>query len=780
MSDLNIWKRLGLMATIIIVLSVPIYLFKFYLIEQTARDKNTIEKAVFVGREQCVECHKKEYDLWHGSDHDLAMDVANDSTVLGNFNNATFTGNGFISRFYRKDGKFYVYTLGPDGKPGDFQITHTFGVRPLQQYLVPFDKGRLQCLSIAWDSDRNQWFDLAGMVYQEERPDAHDWLYWTNAGQNWNGMCAECHSTGLRKNYSAKADSFHTTWFEIDVSCEACHGPSSQHVQWANLPETARPDDVNYGLLIRTSNVTNRSQVDLCAPCHARRSSLGNLEHRPKALLDQVVPQLLLEPYYFADGQILEEDYVYGSFTQSKMYMKDVRCSDCHDVHSGKRVKEDNTLCLQCHRADQYDRYSHHFHKKAGEEGRPLIMPDGKKVEVGQGALCVNCHMPGRYYMGIDFRRDHSLRIPRPDLSLKIGTPNACNQCHEDKSTQWAVDAVVKWYGEQFTRRPHFGTVFYAAQRNDSSAVDDLIRISNDPLFPPIVRATAVSLLGRFPSAKSHAAIIAALNDAEELIRHTAVIAFLPEDRSDMINALAPFLQDRVKAVRIAAANRLSALPPESIPERLRQAYRSALVEYEQSQLYAADFPAGRFNLGNLYNNLGQPDRAAAQYEAAIRIDDKFFPAKMNLAVLYNRLGKNDRAEALLRQVIKQNPDMSEAYYSLGLLLAEKKDYTAAAGYLQTAARRMPRRARIHYNLGLILQHLNRFKGAEESLRTASLLEPYNPDYLYALADFYIKTNQFGKAKTVAERMLRSNPSNKMVREMLAYIKKQLNSVNKK
>ncbi len=772
MSDLITWKRTGLIATVFIVLSVPVYLVKYHLLEQAWQKTADINRATFVGREQCVECHKKEYDLWRDSDHDLAMDVASDSSVLGNFNNATFEHNGFTSRFYRKDDKFYVYTQGPDGKAGDFQITYTFGVRPLQQYLVPFEKGRLQCLPIAWDTERKRWFDLAGMVYTEERPDPHDWLYWTNAGQNWNGMCAECHSTRLQKNYDVEADSFYTTWFEVDVSCEACHGPSSLHIQWANLPEMARPTDVNCGLLVRTSSIDNKTFVDQCAPCHARRSSLGNLDHRPKALLDYMVPQLLLEPYYYPDGQILEEDYVYGSFTQSKMYMNDVRCSDCHDVHSGKLVKEGNDLCLQCHRADLYDNYSHHFHKKEGEQGNPLLLAGGKKIEVGEGALCINCHMPGRYYMGVDFRNDHSLRIPRPDLSKKIGVPNACNQCHEDKSIQWAVDEVVKWYGDQFTRRPHYGIAFHAAQQGDSSAAADLLRIIGDPLFPPIVRATAVSLLGRFPQKKNIAAIETALKDNDDLIRHTAVNAFPALDADSFVKTLAPLMQDRIKAVRIAAANRLAVIPANQLTANQQKARRAALREYEQTQRYAADFPAGRFNLGNLYGSLGQPDKAAAQYEVSIRIDDKFIPAKMNLAVLYNRLGKNDRAEALLREVIEQNPHFNEAYYSLGLLLAEKKDYKGAADYLQKAAQVMPQRARIHYNLGLLLQYLKRFKEAERSLKKASGLEPRNPDYLYALADFYIKTNQLSKAKIVAERMMHIESAGKRARDILSYIDK--------
>jgi hypothetical protein len=257
-------------------------------------------------------------------------------------------------------------------------------------------------------------------------------------------MCAECHSTNLKKNYDIKTDTYRTAWSDIDVGCEACHGPGSRHVQWAEMPDMARPPVENFDLVVKTSGLGSRKLVELCAPCHSRRASLGDYTHAEADLLDSMLPSLLTEELYFSDGQILDEVYVYGSFTQSKMYHRDVRCSDCHDVHSLKLIKEKNALCLQCHRAEEYDSKEHHFHKHKGEKGDSIKSADGKVLfEVGSGAECVQCHMPGRTYMGIHYRLDHSLRIPRPDLSAKIGTPNACNRCHIDKTVQWSVDAII-------------------------------------------------------------------------------------------------------------------------------------------------------------------------------------------------------------------------------------------------------------------------------------------------------------------------------------------------
>lgn len=763
------WKITGLAATIVIVLSIPLYLVKVHYFDSGRGEPALTQVATFVGRVSCQECHKKEYDLWQGSDHDKAMDIATEETVLGDFDDTVFEYNGVMNRFYRKGEKFFVHTAGPDGRMDDFEITHVFGVTPLQQYLVPFDGGRLQCLPITWDTEKEEWYHLFPMVYPEENIGPDNWLYWTNAAQNWNGMCAECHSTRLQKNFDPETRTYNTTWFEIDVSCEACHGPGSLHVEWANLPDMARPEGNNAGLLALTSTLDNRMQVELCAPCHSRRSSLGDYDHAGKPLLDQMIPQLLLDPLYFPDGQIRDEVYVYGSFVQSKMFEKGVRCGDCHDVHSGRRVKEGNELCLQCHQADQYDIYNHHFHKKQGQEGKPIILEkDGRRIEVGEGADCVKCHMPGRYYMGVDYRPDHSMRIPRPDLSVELGTPNACNHCHADKSAQWAVEYTTKWYG--IKRKPHYGTVLAAGRKREPAAEPELSRLASDALFPVIVRATALSLLRGYNSDGSRLTMQRALEDPEALIRHTAVGSFTPQTPQDLIGSIAPLLHDPAKAVRLAAASKLAVLSADQLPVKHRDALQAALLEYQGSMEYVADFASGRHNLGNMYSNLGQLDKAEQNYMAAIAIDDEFYPAKANLALLYNRIGNDDKAEKLYREMLKEHPDLAEASYSLGLLLAEKKEYSEAVAYLKKATEQLPERARIHYNLGLLLQYLKKDSEAEAALMRAVEIEPQNLDFLYAATDHYIKRGKFDKAKFLAERMVSEHPGSPVGKDILTFI----------
>ncbi len=764
------WKTTGLAAAIVIVMAIPLYvLLQLY----SGKTGTNFKTAQFIGKDRCIDCHKTEYDLWEQSDHRKSMDVATDSSVLGDFNNSKFvSANGKETFFYKKDGKFFVKTEGIGGKIQDFEITHTFGYTPLQQYLIPFEDGKYQCLPIAWNTEKKEWFSLPDMVYPDENLTPTNWLYWTNGGQNWNGMCSECHSTDLKKNFNPDTKSFHTTYSEINVSCEACHGPGSLHEDWAKLPEMSRPTDNNTGLIVKTSGINNREYVELCTRCHARRSQFDNYEHGRKDLLDSMLPELLTESYY-PDGQILEEDYVYGSFLQSKMYDNDIQCNDCHDVHSGKLKFEGNALCAQCHRADIYDTKEHHFHKYKGEKGNPIILKD-KKVEVGEGALCVNCHMPGQYYMGVDYRPDHSIRIPRPDLSISINVPNACNQCHEDKSAKWADDYITKWYG--VTRKSHYGTSFAAARESDPKVEKKLIQIAKDELFPLIVRATAISYMDRYSSEDIHKTVKWALDDPEPIMRETALRIYSSGSIDEFKKDVLKLLNDPVKAVRSEAAIRASELPTEQIPDKYKDAFNNALAEYKDMNLYMADFPSGRMNLGIMYANQHELVEAAKQYEAALKIDSLFYPVKMNLAITYNQLGKNDEAEILLRDLMKNHPDLSDSYYYLGLLLAEKKEYGEAITYMQKASELIPERSRINYNTGLMLQYLGRNKEAEAELLKAIDKDPNNFDFLYALADHYIKTRQTKKALKIGEKLKLLYPNNQMGTNIINYINKQLNN----
>jgi tetratricopeptide (TPR) repeat protein len=747
------WTWAALLALLVIVAVIPLHALR-QRGAPPAADGAAGPPATFVGHAACIDCHREAYETWRGSHHDHAMAIADSTTVLGDFDDAVFEDGGIRSRFYRRDGRYFVHTEGPGGVMDDFEIAYTFGVEPLQQYLIPFPGGRLQSLTIAWDTARERWFHL--YPHHDIPPD--DWLHWTRGGQNWNGMCAECHSTNLRKGYDPESDTFDTRWSEIDVSCEACHGPGSRHVEWAEIEPMGRPAIDDYGLVVRTGGISSRQQVELCAPCHSRRTELGDYDHSGGQLMDSQLPELLSEGLYYADGQILEEVYVYGSFVQSKMYHNDVRCSDCHHVHSLELLAAGNDLCTRCHRADVYDSYDHHFHQQ---------VVDGKP---SPGAKCVRCHMPERAYMVIDERADHSLRAPRPDLTVEIGTPNACAQagCHDDRTAEWAAEAFRDWYGK--AKKPHYGRILAAARAGEPGVRDELVRLTGDPLYPAIVRATALSLLVGYEGEEVTRALDAALADEDPLLRHTALSSLRPLDPTETAARIAPLLFDPVKAVRLQAAYELSALPIEQLKPYQREAWGRALVEYEQAMTYSLDFAHAGHNLGSLYANLGNPGRAELLYRQAIAVDDLFYPAKMNLAMLLNQQGRNDEAAELIGAVVRDHPELHEAEYSLALLLVEMGRHAEALPHLERAARGLPERSRVHYNLGLLEQQQGRDAAAETALRHALELEPDRLEYLYALADYYFKRRRLDEAQEMARRMIAAHPEARVGHDLMAHI----------
>ena len=743
------WERAGLIALAAIVVAVPLSLLRPG--KGGSPDIASLTPT-FTGSASCKSCHEPAYAKWKGSHHERAMDVATDATVLGDFSDVTFTSRGITSRFYRRDGRFYVSTQGPDGKIGEFEVTHTFGLTPLQQYLVPFAGGRMQALTIAWDSVKGRWFSL----YPDQDIPPADWLHWTRNAQNWNGMCAECHSTNLQKGYDPASNTYKTTWSEISVGCEACHGPGSRHVAWANLPAMARPAVSHQGLVQPTAALTSTQLVELCAPCHSRRAELGDYDHAGRRLLDHALPALLEENLYHPDGQQQDEVYIYASFLQSKMYARGVKCSDCHDSHSVKLLRQGNDLCLQCHQKDAFDTSSHHFHK---------LVVDGKP---SAGASCVACHMPEKVYMGNDARADHGFRIPRPDLSGELGTPNACTQsgCHADKPLAWSTDAYRRWYG--LARRPSVGGVFAAARTGTPGADADLLRVVDSPLQPAIVRATALSLLARYGGAAVDGALQRALVDEDPQIRHVAVTTLATRPAPERARLLAGLLSDPVKAVRLDAASALADVPAAMLKPYQVEARERGFTEYEEAMAYSLDFSSAGINLGNLWRSRGDVSKAETYYRMALKVDDLFFPAKINLAVLLSAQGRNPEAEQLLREVVTAYPQNADAAYSLGLLLAELGKPVEGVTFLQRATAADPRHARARYNLGLLLQQLARYDEAEQSLSGALAIEPANPDFLLALADHYLKHGRPRDAVPLAERLIQVAPGDRTGHDLKA------------
>jgi predicted CXXCH cytochrome family protein len=548
------------------------------------------EPATYTGSAACAGCHKAEAALWKTSHHALSMQPATVATVRGDFADAAFVHGGVTTTFHRTGDTFRVRTDGSDGKPQDYDIAYTFGVYPLQQYLIAFPGGRLQALGIAWDSrpkdqGGQRWFHL----YPDHTPPAGDPMHWTGREQTWNYQCAACHSTNLRKDYDLAGNSYTTAWTDVDVSCEACHGPGSRHVAMAHQPAfgdvrmgltnwlkpagTGRWEmDPRTGIARRTEKLVS-TEIETCAACHARRSVIVQAPPPGGPFLDSFRPALLEAGMYHADGQIDGEVFEYGSFVQSRMYRAGVTCSNCHEPHSAQLKAAGNGLCAQCHLPAKFDVPEHTHHAAAGP-----------------GAQCVNCHMPAKTYMVVHERRDHSFRVPRPDLSASLGTPDACTQCHKDRTPDWAAKSIAGWFPSGRQTQPQYGTALQAGRTGSTDAERQLDALILDPGQPAMARASALPLLPRYASPASGPAIAAAAADLDPLVRAAAPRALGPSAIDTTPEGLRIQVMDEMKVAIFPSG---SALPNERV-QRGRQGHAPGRFSWLQVATSASLVSAGR------------------------------------------------------------------------------------------------------------------------------------------------------------------------------------------
>ncbi len=747
----------------------------------------TPKKSEFVERQFCIDCHEEQYKLWAGSHHDLAMDVANEKTVIGDFNNTTFTQHGVTSTFYKKEGKFFIRTDGRDGKLHDYEITYVFGVDPLQQYMIEFPDGRIQMPDIGWDDHTKEkggqrWFH----IHPDDDITPDHIFHWTRRFLNWNYMCAECHTTNLQKNYDLETNTFNTAWTMINVGCQGCHGPGSNHVEWADVENKSGNEQISYdnmGLEVNLRAEDSGVQLAACARCHSRRNGLRKDYQYGQPLMDYYVPQVLTDPFYYPDGQILDEVYVYGSFIQSRKYQEGVRCTDCHDPHTARLRTYGNELCMGCHNSPPPEQYTglkdqdynsaaHHFHK-----------------EDSPGAQCVECHMPETNYMVVDPRRDHKFQIPRPDLSVKLDIPNPCSRCHKDKSVKWAADIADKWYPHTKEERSKEteAEIFAAGQAGRPDAESGLLKIIRDHSRPPIIRATAINILSRFSTSDVIDSASVSLQDKDPLVRYESVRSFSqlipksrgPEDQKRKYTLLVPLLKDPVLAVRSETARVLTEVPATLFAQKDLEYFEKALEEFKQRQDSVADRPESHLNLGIMYENIGENNKAETSYKTAIRLVNDFYPARFNLANLYNKMKRNKEAEQQFRDIIRLDPKNGDAHYSLGLLFAEMKRLDDAATAMEKAVGFMPERARVRYNYALVLRHLGRNADALSEMITAHQVDDRDPGIVNATAIFYIQEKDWENALHFAEKLVALVPDEPNSRQMLNQIQQAMETEKK-
>jgi predicted CXXCH cytochrome family protein len=693
------------------------------------------------------------------------MQHATAGSVLGDFDDASYTYQGVTSTFTQRGGKWIVRTDGPDGQLADFEVKYTFGIAPLQQYLVELPGGRLQALAITWDSrPREQGGQRWFRQYPDEQIDHEDELHWTRRAQNWNYMCADCHSTQVRKGYDAATDGFATTFAEISVGCEACHGPGSAHVRWASSKDRG-PDhgltvslDERRGITwnrgsdgkpVRSVPRTTEREIEVCAQCHARRAQIAESYVPGQPFMDHYLPSLLVPDLYHADGQQRDEVFVWGSWLQSRMHGAGVTCSDCHDPHTQQLRAPGNAVCAQCHEPARYDAVTHHRH--------PVGTP---------GAQCANCHMPQVTYMVVDPRRDHSMRVPRPDESVQLGVPNACNACHTDRDARWAARAVRTWLGRDATGYQAFAAGFHAAATGEPAALERLGAIAGDASQPPIVRASALARLagsGQFTRDFAQRMV----QESSPLMRMAAVqlAEVMPlEIRPAVIGGL---LGDTTRAVRIEAARALAGAQ-ERLPQELLPQWQQASQEYVATLQYTADRPESRVALGGFKAALGDVSAAQQLFSEAIGLDPGFVPAYVNGADLLRTQGNDADAAALLQQGLQHVPMSATLHHALGLARVRLQQPDLAMGSLRRAVELDADTLRYTYVYAVALHSGGAVDESIERLQAASRKWPYDRELLMALTSFQLEAGRRKDAQVSARRLVAAYPDDPQVAVLAA------------
>lgn len=775
-------KRLGLIGAAVILLVACAVLADYW----TAVPSGT--SASFVGRDQCISCHQDQTDAFTGSHHDKAMDFATVETVLGDFDDATIEHYGVTSRLFRDGDRFMINTEGPDGKMQDFHVKYVFGVEPLQQYMVELDRpddaksdvaksqknsnadhvvattrislqseqpetdltseaiGRVQVLRISWDTANQRWFYLSPPDVDEKlAPD--DPLHWTGIAQRWQTMCANCHSTNLQENFDPTSNRYHTTYSEIDVSCESCHGPGSLHVELANKTSLFWDRNHGYGLA-KLKGDDPEPQLQACAPCHSRRGVLSGDYSAGDPFCNHFQLETMREDTYHADGQIKDEVYVYGSFIQSKMYHKGIRCTDCHDPHSLELKHKGNETCTSCHQhsAGKYDVPSHHHHA------------------VGTaGSMCVNCHMPHTTYMGVDKRRDHSLRVPRPDLSVSLGTPNACSHCHVEDQLQslsddakqlvkgkeyadwirladqddelagaiattdrWCDEACEKWYGESRKQPKHYAETIANFRRGRDGSIKEMLELAmSSPAEPSAVpdmarasiyRELAESGINMTSASKPLVAEIEDKNN-HPMVRASAIAAIANAAPDRAREVIMKMLSDDSRLVRIEAAQTLI---NTGIYRSLTGAESLQVDPILDTEVYgnlmqSNDRAGAHITWAMVQEQRGNYREAIEAYQTAIRIEPNTTGARTNLAGLLDNLA--------------ENPESGQAEELRASAKKLRKDELPLLGRDADLA---PTSAPLQYRYGLALYLDGQMEAALERLNQAVDLQPDAPTFKQA------------------------------------------------
>jgi len=690
--------------------------------------KASASTAEFVGSATCSSCHEAQAKLYRGSHHERALRLPEpaDRQRFEQSTPVTEQG-GRIELVPATDVLVLSVPTAPDSR-SSFPVAYVAGVAPVEQYILDAGRGRLQSLADTYQTEDEGPGSVGNWshVYGPGGVAPTNPLHSLAPAQNWNHVCADCHSTGVERRYDATKDEYATRWAELSVGCEACHGPGSRHVAWAKDPESgerALPARLTRsqpwlpgGNGSPAHHPVDDTELETCAPCHSRRETLAEGGLPGSAFLDFFEPELLRDGRYHTDGQIEGEVYEWGSFSLSKMHAAGVRCSDCHEPHSGTLRANGDALCLTCHQAETFAgaRHSHH----AGPSS----------------PACVDCHMPSQVYMQVDERRDHSIRVPRPDWTLRFGTPNACQACHANRPEAWADEQQRTWY-PHYDQREGFAPALAAERSGRAGSLDLLLALAANESAPSLARATALEALGRHPGARSQAALARAGRSPD------AIVAFGAAQGASLFPApvrfelLIPLLSHPRLAVRVAVGKGLADAPLGELTPEARTALLSAWREVETSFEVAATLPATHVERAAFEMRRGRHDAAKAALKGALTRQPCFVPAWLNLAELARQSEDEAASQKAIERALSCEPESADSHYAFGLALVRSGRSVEALRELKRAVTLAPLDPRFALGLAAAQHTAGDRAGARRTLERGLQARQEDVDLLSALAD---------------------------------------------
>lgn len=706
----------------------------------------------FVDERTCSSCHADQAAAFAKSHHARAMTVADDKTVRGNFNNVQFDHDGVVTAFSRRDSRFIVRTEGPDGKETEFEVKYTFAYEPLQQYLIDLGGGKLQALDIAWDTQKQEWFWLG--EGSPAKPGST--FHWTGPFYRWNRTCIDCHSTAPQTNFRPQTNTYQSSYVATSIGCQSCHGGGTAHLKRVNGRQgsAAEPTVPRLGLA--------EVSMDTCLACHSRRTRLVDGYQPGGTFLDHFSPALLRSDLYFPDGQILDEVFEYGSFQQSKMARAGVTCLDCHRPHEGSVKVVGNALCTLCHTEIAPERFADNDPSGAFDTPAHTHHPQGST-----GALCANCHMPERTYMKVDPRRDHSFVVPRPDLSDRYGTPNACTSCHENKTNVWASETLDEWFGTGWRERPTIAHAFGGAAQSDPASIEALRKLVADEEQAGIVRGSAIAEMSRIGGVDVVADVKAAAEGTDPLVRLGATEAaggLPPEYRLAAIGGL---LGDETRAVRVAAARALGRTQSLGFLGDQRRDFDRAVADLKAYVQANADVAETQSSYGTFLLEQGHPDEAEKALRQSIDLDPALPGARINLAELYRATGDNSKSEQTYAEAVAANPDRADLRYGHGLSLVRQKAMDAAVGELEAAVRLDPGNSTYRTTAAIALDSIGRTEDAFALFDPALESGANDANLLGTAVQIGLKLRRYAETLKFAEAMARLQPNDPQIAELI-------------